>query len=248
MTPFHDLHDYMALPRLTGLRLAPDGSWLAASVSALSADGRTFKPSIWRIPAGPGQPRPRPARLTRSAEGEDNPAFLPDGSLVFLSARPAPPDGPAGEPGSSAPSSGQLAAPPPNAAPGTAGPEAGAVAAPGGRRGGVPAHRAARRHPGWPPQRRHRGPRSPPGAAGGQRHRRRRAAAEEPGGRRGERDPARGGPGPVLGPRPGPGPAPAAAPPRGRRCRRTGRGPLAGRAEGPDQRAGPGAGRASTSS
>ena len=122
MTPFHDLHDYMALPRLTGLRLAPDGSWLAASVSALSADGRTFKPSIWRIPAGPGQPGPRPTRLTRSAEGEDNPAFLPDGSLVFLSARPAPPDGPpdgpAGEPGSSAPSSGQLAAPPPNAAPG----------------------------------------------------------------------------------------------------------------------------------
>jgi dipeptidyl aminopeptidase/acylaminoacyl peptidase len=118
VTPFHDLHDYMALPRLTGLRLAPDGSWLAASVSALSADGRTFKPSIWRIPAGPGQPRPRPTRLTRSAEGEDNPAFLPDGSLVFLSARPAPPDGPAGEPGSSAPSSGQLAAPPPNAAPG----------------------------------------------------------------------------------------------------------------------------------
>ena len=118
MTPFHDLHDYMALPRLTGLRLAPDGSWLAASVSALSADGRTFKPSIWRIPAGPGQPRPRPTRLTRSAEGEDNPAFLPDGSLVFLSTRPAPPDGPAGEPGSSAPSAGQLAAPPPNAAPG----------------------------------------------------------------------------------------------------------------------------------
>jgi dipeptidyl aminopeptidase/acylaminoacyl peptidase len=95
VTPFHDLHDYMALPRLTGLRLAPDGSWLAASVSALSADGRTFKPSIWRIPAGPGQARPA-TRLTRSADGEDNPAFLPDGSLLFLSARPAPPDGPAG--------------------------------------------------------------------------------------------------------------------------------------------------------
>ena len=58
MTPFDDLHDYMALPRLTGLRLSPDGSWLAASVSALSADGRTFRPSIWRIPASPPQPRP----------------------------------------------------------------------------------------------------------------------------------------------------------------------------------------------
>ncbi|HEY9240344.1 MAG TPA: S9 family peptidase [Streptosporangiaceae bacterium] len=99
MTPFHDLHDYQALPRLTGLRLAPDGSWLAASVSALSADGRTFKPSIWRIPAGPAQARPSAARLTRSAEGEDNPAFLPDGSLLFLSARPAPPDGPRGPAG-----------------------------------------------------------------------------------------------------------------------------------------------------
>ena len=71
-------------------------------------DGRTFKPSIWRIPAEPGQTgRPARARLTRSAEGEDNPAFLPDGSLVFLSARPAPPDGPpdgpAGEPGSAPP-------------------------------------------------------------------------------------------------------------------------------------------------
>jgi hypothetical protein len=27
LTPFHTLHDYMALPRLTGLRLSPDGSW-----------------------------------------------------------------------------------------------------------------------------------------------------------------------------------------------------------------------------
>ena len=127
MTPFHDLHDYMALPRLTGLRLAPDGSWLAASVSALSADGRTFKTSIWRIPAGPAQARPaepanpaaagwagRAVRLTRSAEGEDNPAFLPDGSLVFLSARPAPPDGLSAD-GSSA---GQPAAPQSPAAPG----------------------------------------------------------------------------------------------------------------------------------
>ncbi len=106
LTPFHALHDYMALPRLTGLRLAPDGSWLAASVSALSADGRTFKPSIWRIPAEPGPARLSPARLTRSAEGEDNPAFLPDGSLLFLSARPAPPDG---QSGTGQPATGQSA-------------------------------------------------------------------------------------------------------------------------------------------
>ena len=42
MTPFHDLQDYLALPRLTGLRLSPDGNWLAVTVSALAPDGRTF--------------------------------------------------------------------------------------------------------------------------------------------------------------------------------------------------------------
>ena len=89
MTPFHDLRDYLALPRLTALRLAPDGSWLAVTVSALAPDGRTFKSSIWRVDTSDaGRPA---ARLTRSAEGEDSPAFLPDGSLVFLSSRPAPP-------------------------------------------------------------------------------------------------------------------------------------------------------------
>ncbi|MGP7997892.1 MAG: prolyl oligopeptidase family serine peptidase, partial [Streptosporangiaceae bacterium] len=112
MTPFHDLHEYMALPRLTGLRLAPDGSWLAVTVSALSADGRTFKPSIWRVsvtPAGSAAARPA-ARLTRSAEGEDSPAFLPGGSLLFLSARPGPPGGRAAEaarPGPVPPGTGQ---------------------------------------------------------------------------------------------------------------------------------------------
>jgi dipeptidyl aminopeptidase/acylaminoacyl peptidase len=88
VTPFHDLHEYLALPRLTGVRLAPDGSWLAVTVSALAPGGRTFKPSIWRVDTGGGRPA---VRLTRSAEGEDSPAFLPDGSLVFLSSRPAPP-------------------------------------------------------------------------------------------------------------------------------------------------------------
>ena len=27
-SPFHDLDDYVAIPRMTGLRLSPDGSWL----------------------------------------------------------------------------------------------------------------------------------------------------------------------------------------------------------------------------
>ena len=91
MTPFHDLQDYLALPRLTGLRLAPDGSWLAVTASALAPDRRTFKPSIWRVGTGSGGPARAAVRLTWSAEGEDSPAFLPDGGMLFLSARPAPP-------------------------------------------------------------------------------------------------------------------------------------------------------------
>jgi dipeptidyl aminopeptidase/acylaminoacyl peptidase len=85
-TPFHDLNDYIAIPRLTGLRLSPDGSWLAATVQSLSADKKKYVTSIWRIDTGGGPP----ARLTRSAEGEGSPRFLPDGALLFTSKRPDP--------------------------------------------------------------------------------------------------------------------------------------------------------------
>ena len=83
-TPFHDLADYVAIPRVTAIRLAPDGNWLAAAVQTLSADGKKYLTSIWRIDTEGGPPR----RLTRSAEGEASPRFLPDGSLLFTSKRP----------------------------------------------------------------------------------------------------------------------------------------------------------------
>ena len=96
MTNFRDVRDYVAIPRLTALRLSADGSWLAAVVQARSRDGKKFVSSIWRIDASPGAAEP--ARLTRSAEGETSPGFLPDGSLLFISARPdrAGPPHPAG--------------------------------------------------------------------------------------------------------------------------------------------------------
>jgi hypothetical protein len=86
--PFRDLHDYVAIPRLTAIRLSPDGSWLAAAVQTVDADGKKFVSSIWRIEAGPAGSDRGPARLTRSAEGEGGPEFLPDGSLLFGSKRP----------------------------------------------------------------------------------------------------------------------------------------------------------------
>jgi dipeptidyl aminopeptidase/acylaminoacyl peptidase len=83
---FHDLKEYVAIPRPGALRLSPDGSWLAAAVQTLSPDGKKYLTSIWRIDPQGGQAR----RLTRSAEGEASPRFLPDGSLIFTSRRPDP--------------------------------------------------------------------------------------------------------------------------------------------------------------
>ena len=90
-TPFHDLADFVAIPRVTALRLAPDGSWLAAAVQTLSPDRKKYLTSLWRIDTAGGPAR----RLTRSAEGEASPRFLPDGSLLFTSRRPDPGAGPA---------------------------------------------------------------------------------------------------------------------------------------------------------
>ncbi|RCV49473.1 S9 family peptidase [Marinitenerispora sediminis] len=91
--PWHELADYLALPRVGGLRLSPDGTRLVAPVGELDSAGTAYATALWEIdPAGEAEPR----RLTRSAEGESAPEFLPDGSLLFVSKRPAP-EAPAGE-------------------------------------------------------------------------------------------------------------------------------------------------------
>jgi dipeptidyl aminopeptidase/acylaminoacyl peptidase len=89
VTRFADLREFIAIPRLTSLRLSPDGRWLAAVVQALDADGKKYGNSIWRIDTTADAVPP--VRLTRSAEGEAGPEFLPDGSLLFVSKRPGPP-------------------------------------------------------------------------------------------------------------------------------------------------------------
>jgi dipeptidyl aminopeptidase/acylaminoacyl peptidase len=95
VTSFDDLSDYVAIPRVTALRLSPDGSWLAAAVQTVGGKPGKYVTSIWRIPADGDRP---PARLTRSAEGEAAPEFRPDGSLLFASKRPGPrPDGPSAD-------------------------------------------------------------------------------------------------------------------------------------------------------
>lgn len=83
-TAFHDLAAFIALPRVSSLALSPDGTRLVTVVQELSTDGTRFIGALWDVdPSGE-----RPARrLTRSGRGESAPAFQPDGTLLFLSAR-----------------------------------------------------------------------------------------------------------------------------------------------------------------
>ena len=87
MTDPFDFDHFVALPRLSGLRLSPDGSRLVVAVATPGPDGKELRSALWHVdPAGGVAPR----RLTRSAVGESNAEFLPDGSLLFTSARPDP--------------------------------------------------------------------------------------------------------------------------------------------------------------
>jgi dipeptidyl aminopeptidase/acylaminoacyl peptidase len=88
--PFADLATYAALPRLTGLALNADGTRLVAAMQQPDSKCARYASSLWEIPLGAGEP----VRLTRSEKGEGAPAFRPDGTLLFTSARPDPdPDG-----------------------------------------------------------------------------------------------------------------------------------------------------------
>lgn len=84
-TPFHDLADYVAIPRLTGLVLANDGSRLVATVQQPTPEGDRYQTSLWEVdPTGVAAAR----RLTHSQQGESEPVFAADGSLLFTSKRP----------------------------------------------------------------------------------------------------------------------------------------------------------------
>ncbi len=88
-TVFHDLDAYVALPRIDGLAVSPDGSRVVTAVASLDATKTAYVTGLWEVdPTGA-----RPAhRLTRSATGESSPVFLPNGDLLFVSARPCPDD------------------------------------------------------------------------------------------------------------------------------------------------------------
>ncbi len=83
--PFASLESYIALPRVEGLALSPDGRTVVLTVATLAQDLTSYQRALWSVPAdGSGSPR----RLTRSAKGESGVAFTGSGDILFLSARP----------------------------------------------------------------------------------------------------------------------------------------------------------------
>ncbi|MDV3128244.1 prolyl oligopeptidase family serine peptidase [Mycobacterium sp. 21AC1] len=86
MTPFHDLDEYLALPRVAGLAVSPDGSRLVTTISSLNDKRTEFVSAVWELdPTGR-----RPARrLTHGAKGESAPAFTAEADLLFLAVRPS---------------------------------------------------------------------------------------------------------------------------------------------------------------
>jgi len=85
-SPFADLAAFAALPRATGLALSADGRRLVAVVQEPDAKGARYASALWDVPLDGGPA----SRLTWSEQGESAPAFLPDGSLLFVSSRPRP--------------------------------------------------------------------------------------------------------------------------------------------------------------
>lgn len=75
------LDRYFAQPRVDSLAVSPDGGRVVGVVRT-PREGAT-RSALWEL-------GDQPRRLTWSAEGEDAPAYLCDGSLLFLSGRPFP--------------------------------------------------------------------------------------------------------------------------------------------------------------
>ena len=83
--PFASLDEFIALPRIEGLALSPDGRRVVLTVATLTRDATSYERALWSVPSdGTGVP----TRLTRSAKGESGVAFTGSGDVLFVSARP----------------------------------------------------------------------------------------------------------------------------------------------------------------
>ena len=88
-TPFDDLDDYLALPRVTGLAASADGTRVVVTIAELTAKKTEFVTALWELdPSGHAPAR----RLTQGVKGEASPAFTADNDLLFVAVRPTADD------------------------------------------------------------------------------------------------------------------------------------------------------------
>jgi dipeptidyl aminopeptidase/acylaminoacyl peptidase len=87
MVDFADVEQFISMRRITGLVASPDGGRLIVTCQEPDRDNARYVTSLWDVdPAGTREPY----RLTWSEKGEAAPAFMPDGGVLFVSARPHP--------------------------------------------------------------------------------------------------------------------------------------------------------------
>jgi dipeptidyl aminopeptidase/acylaminoacyl peptidase len=85
--PFADLDDFLALPRVSGLAVSPDGSRAVTTVSELNEKRTEYVTAVWELDVAGERPA---RRLTRGAKGESSAVFTADGDLLFVATRDVP--------------------------------------------------------------------------------------------------------------------------------------------------------------
>lgn len=86
-TPFDELDDYIALARLSGLVLSPDGSLLICARAVLDDERAAYVSSLWEIDLEGRRPA---RRLTWGSTSESDAAFAFDGDVLFTATRAVP--------------------------------------------------------------------------------------------------------------------------------------------------------------
>jgi dipeptidyl aminopeptidase/acylaminoacyl peptidase len=97
-TPFGDLDEFLALPRVAGLAVSADGSRAVTAVSELNEKRTEYVTAVWELDVN-GEQQAR--RITRGAKGESSPVFTASGDLLFIAKRDIPGADGDDEPGAS---------------------------------------------------------------------------------------------------------------------------------------------------
>jgi len=86
-SPFLDLDAFLALPRVSGLAVSPDGTRAVTTVGELNSKRTEYVTAVWELDVTGERPA---RRLTRGTKGESAPVFTATGDLLFVATREVP--------------------------------------------------------------------------------------------------------------------------------------------------------------